>query len=728
MSLSTVPITGSVVLPDGGALTNGIVKFTLSAADYEGGSVIVGTTVEATLTGGDLQAGTVLWRNSTGVAATWYKVEVRSEVTAANGLVLNRVHDLGTIQVGAAASYVLSDLLATAVQPPPYAGPVYMSALARTLVEEATAGAMRGVLQIADDFAARADFVTWAATAAPSVGTVVHAAGLAYRFIGSGTAIADLPGWVPNGPAYLTMWPATVAGLKAACAWCANGKLLVPAGTYTYATAATDLVTDLSNIAIEADGTGAAVFAITGSITYFRCFRGTNVTFRGLTFTLDSTTTGNAVLFYFAANDVTFDRCTINGNATWNGSSYPCAYHVIQCASTGSYSGITVTGCAIDKVHYLVLNSNTSTISVSRIRVEDNKFTNAAQEPCGFNAPAGSMNDLLIRGNNFFGHQGGTTLRDGHFIGLANVGRAIISDNLMVGDCREGIHIENGAKNVTISGNIISLDLTSWVDGAGIAVLPGLDGAGTMPEMIAISQNIAENTGGSNGWGITVYDFTSGLEGLSANYVNIQGNVVRGFNRGYDLTASGARGLLASENTAVACAQGYLLRHDATRQVKRNVSVNCTYGVVTQAFGSAEDHTFVNCAHLCGFNGMGAVGGPSLSNFTVVQDDRNFTTAEVHAYTIMDGVDALARMRGALSISVSSLQDGAFYLHSLDDLVWDGTALTDVPVMQRAAGVSGAISVSAGELTATLTAVAAGTSVRTSARFEGTAFINAAHI
>ena len=51
-------------------------------------------------------------------------------------------------------------------------------------------------------FATRAEFVTWAATAAPSVGQVIDAAGYSYRYTGSGTVISDLAGWVPDGDIY----------------------------------------------------------------------------------------------------------------------------------------------------------------------------------------------------------------------------------------------------------------------------------------------------------------------------------------------------------------------------------------------------------------------------------------------------------------------------------------------------------------------------------------------
>lgn len=59
-------------------------------------------------------------------------------------------------------------------------------------------------------FATRAAFVDALGSLSPTVGSVVHAGGIAYRYTGSGTAIADLPGWVPDGEAMPDHWAANV--------------------------------------------------------------------------------------------------------------------------------------------------------------------------------------------------------------------------------------------------------------------------------------------------------------------------------------------------------------------------------------------------------------------------------------------------------------------------------------------------------------------------------------
>lgn len=64
---------------------------------------------------------------------------------------------------------------------------------------------------VAPPQASRAAFVTWAASASPTVGTVVFAGGFPYEYDGVETAIADLPGWKPHMVPYPDHWTANAS-------------------------------------------------------------------------------------------------------------------------------------------------------------------------------------------------------------------------------------------------------------------------------------------------------------------------------------------------------------------------------------------------------------------------------------------------------------------------------------------------------------------------------------
>lgn len=268
MALDMVPITGRVPMPDDTAFVSGQLILELSGPDAEGNAALAKSRVIVDLEGTDIPAGFEVFRNTSGVMNTTYKASVAAVIDIGNGLTVRRELPLGSFQIGDAASYTIGELLSS---PVPDGNSVNLSILtpsearafmelgdlaildkaananladmaANTIKGAATAGApqdlapaaARAVLQISD-FATRADFVTWAGSNTVPTGHVINAAGLAYRYIGAGTAIADLAGWVPNDRVTPDHWAQNVtpgttsmsAAIAAADVYCAaNGGVL----------------------------------------------------------------------------------------------------------------------------------------------------------------------------------------------------------------------------------------------------------------------------------------------------------------------------------------------------------------------------------------------------------------------------------------------------------------------------------------------------------------------
>ena len=78
-----------------------------------------------------------------------------------------------------------------------------------------------GTAQDYAGFETRAMLVTWLAGKTPALGSVFYANGAAYRYIGAGTAIADLPGCVPAGEGTVEHWggATSTANFTAAVDW-----------------------------------------------------------------------------------------------------------------------------------------------------------------------------------------------------------------------------------------------------------------------------------------------------------------------------------------------------------------------------------------------------------------------------------------------------------------------------------------------------------------------------
>lgn len=92
------------------------------------------------------------------------------------------------------------------------------------------------------DFLLRASFVTWAATSSAAIGLIMRAANCTYVYIGSGTAIADLAGWIPFGIVTPQHFGALANGASSDQAACSDAlayslDVLFPPGIYGLTTA-----------------------------------------------------------------------------------------------------------------------------------------------------------------------------------------------------------------------------------------------------------------------------------------------------------------------------------------------------------------------------------------------------------------------------------------------------------------------------------------------------------
>jgi hypothetical protein len=91
--------------------------------------------------------------------------------------------------------------------------------------------ALQGAYGSVRNFATRADVLSWIAlNPAPAIGSVLNWGGLSVRYLGTGTVISDMAGYVPNGDVYADHWavnttPGTTnmsAAIQAGMDWLTN--------------------------------------------------------------------------------------------------------------------------------------------------------------------------------------------------------------------------------------------------------------------------------------------------------------------------------------------------------------------------------------------------------------------------------------------------------------------------------------------------------------------------
>jgi parallel beta-helix repeat protein len=582
-----------------------------------------------------------------------------------------------------------------------------------------------GTVQEYAGFATRSAFVTWASGKTPATGTVVFAAGDGYRYIGSGTAISDLAGWVPLEVSRLTHWPATLAGFQAAMTYCEGKKLIIPAGSYSYTLTSDLTFNNIDNIVIEGEGQGISNITFTHALSFMRILRGINITVRNLSLTVNCTFIGtsNTAFVDFRSNSFLMDNCSYSTNADISSTRY----HFIGITPDTAVScdDFTISNCKVDKIGYLLLKGTSSVSTHKRIRYQNNVITNGQKEPLSLNAPLGSVDDAIITDNFCDGHLAGLDATDGHWLGVAGAKRFVITGNVLIGNTREGIHVEDGSEGGIIANNTLYMDFTGLTSTAMIAVLPGLAGAGDMSSNIVISNNVMKQTGATKmGWGVTVYDFTSGTQASSSKHIKVTGNIVQNCEYGYDVFGGAVTGNEVTGNTAVACTIGFLHRYENQDTYRGNTSKDCDYGVATYSMGRFTDHVFNQCTALVGSKNV-AAGVVALEGFTVIKADRNFTIGSSFGYAIGAGFDSSARTSMDVAVMMNGITQ-ATYIHKTMRADWDGTTLTSTAGISRAANATATLSVSSGVLTATVGVTAAENNCRFSAKFNGTALLSAA--
>ena len=170
MALTTSTITGRVPLPTDEVLQYAELTFALSGLDTQGADVLPGGIIKrVTLVNSELPAGFKLWRNTSGLRGTHYRVLVRWKVKDRDGI-RDQYADLGIVQVGADASYTLAALLNYAV---PSAPASFWSSITQAEYD--------AVMQARDDAAASA--VAAALYDGPRFGTIA--------LMQAGTGFAD---------------------------------------------------------------------------------------------------------------------------------------------------------------------------------------------------------------------------------------------------------------------------------------------------------------------------------------------------------------------------------------------------------------------------------------------------------------------------------------------------------------------------------------------------------
>ena len=153
-------------------------------------------------------------------------------------------------------------------------------------------GAYDAAALVQNAFATRAEFVSQRLAITPVSGMVRFAGGYAYRYIGSGTAITDLPGWVPDKLATAAHFGADLTGgvsanaavnlLVAYVNSIGGGIAKLTAGTYRWTGIGFNAL-GINNVVLEGEGVATKILRTENSVRTALAFvNGTNNRIRNL--------------------------------------------------------------------------------------------------------------------------------------------------------------------------------------------------------------------------------------------------------------------------------------------------------------------------------------------------------------------------------------------------------------------------------------------------------------
>ena len=191
----------------------------------------------------------------------------------------------------------------------------------------------------ANNYASRTLAVTAATSSTWPVGAVIRDGRVSYRYAGSGTAIADMPGWVPFGTATPLHFGATPGAsgddrpaFVAAKAFvdASGAPLNVPAGEYRFSSALdfgnTPLLLEQGAVIVNASGASEALVYRNGQYVSPLIYDGTN----GI-YAVSRTERGGRTHFVNGINGTgTVAGPTIEDHSAWYDGAVDNAYSVMQ--------------------------------------------------------------------------------------------------------------------------------------------------------------------------------------------------------------------------------------------------------------------------------------------------------------------------------------------------------------------------------------------------------------
>ena len=349
------------------------------------------------------------------------------------------------------------------------------------------------------------------------------------------------------------------AAIMAAITAAVGSTLLLPSGSYLV-TGDTLSLSGSTNII----GQPGAVLKLASSLASKKLLliepTGDKVSISGVTFDVNQPTADswtNISVEIDGATNILLENCSFTNSAS---SAFPAANNGYGVYLKGAYSSISIENCVFALHRYAVVTEPSS--SGSDITVQNCSFSDLAGDGVEINVPSGSCNNINVC-NSTFRNLGSNNVGRGFGVGASGAVGSTISD-LFVTGCsfygvdNQGVHIEDGCKNVTVANNYFE----SCGTAAAISFGSSIYVAASVALNRAISNVIVQSNTLVLGVGSDYGIFAAGnylLTGFS-----VANNFVDGAGNGIGIVVNSVNSKAGVHENTVKNCNGVAIRYDST--------------------------------------------------------------------------------------------------------------------------------------------------------------------
>lgn len=318
-----------------------------------------------------------------------------------------------------------------------------------------------------------------------------------------------------------------------------GGTLLLPAGARAWSQNNAALFTAAGNTVVSGDGRASAVTdteqSVAGVSTLFT-MQG-SLALSNFALNLAKSSSGGVPTVFLAQptqNDFSLSGMKIDGGTVLVSGTQDRSVQLVKASPTAGIEGVTIAGNHIENFGRVYTRDNGNTTAHKRVKAFFNVLKKAWRTVYTFNAPGGSIEDVLVIGETFDTHEGVTQADSGiagnhNAVGLVGVRGGRVIGNHVTGLYGALTHVEENTDVAVVLGNTARMRNASSTDGALESLANNVSGSTVVPKHQAWVGNVLQST---DGVGKGAY-LQSQASGDAMQWSVVANNVLDAFDEAY---------------------------------------------------------------------------------------------------------------------------------------------------------------------------------------------------